>query len=188
MSALVGSCWRIMKVERLNQSTPYILGQCRQRLIIRLESHIFRQMRISSLADCSPAHWATATGRIAAQYCRILKPAFCDNRLICSELRVWGWKGIVDCIWSACYCHIAPTHWLAGKILQRRIQTHWAGPQLSVTGLHDITTKPITASEISRRTQRSENRLLSSLSGLGHCQFILRWWAEFLPSAGIESG
>lgn len=53
----------------------------------------------------------------------------------------WGWKSRIDCIWSACFCHIPPTRWLTGKSLQR-IQTHWAGPQLSVTGLHDITNIP----------------------------------------------
>lgn len=61
------------------------------------------------------------------------------------ELRVWGWKGIIDCIWSPCSCHIAPTRWLTGKSLQRKIQAHWAEPQLSVIGLHSITTTPISS-------------------------------------------
>ena len=48
-----------MKVERLNQPTAYILKQVQT---TRFSSHVFWQMRMFSLADCSPAHWAPIRG------------------------------------------------------------------------------------------------------------------------------
>lgn len=43
----------------------------------------FWQMRMPSLADGSPAHWAPTTGRTTAQKRGVLQPAFGDNKLIC---------------------------------------------------------------------------------------------------------
>lgn len=58
------SCWRITKVERLNQPTAYILGQMQTtpNYTILVTHFFFGQMRMSSLADCSPAYWAHIRG------------------------------------------------------------------------------------------------------------------------------
>lgn len=58
MGAFVSSCWRIMKSWKAESVHSLYPGAMQTNPKIRLASHVFRQMRVLSLADWSLAHGA----------------------------------------------------------------------------------------------------------------------------------